>query len=54
METQHNAFLRVALKNSAQRFPKGRSIDREILNSENNQKLRSAIFGLFRSLRIAK
>ncbi|UOG53065.1 hypothetical protein [Leptospira noguchii] len=41
------------MKNSAQRFPKGRSIDREILNSENNQKLRSAIFGLFRSLRIA-
>ncbi|UOG30732.1 hypothetical protein [Leptospira noguchii] len=24
METQHNAFLWVALKNSAQRFPKGR------------------------------
>ncbi|EMO25835.1 hypothetical protein LEP1GSC170_2136, partial [Leptospira interrogans serovar Bataviae str. HAI135] len=24
METQHNAFLRVALKNSTQRFPKGR------------------------------
>ncbi|UOG30731.1 hypothetical protein [Leptospira noguchii] len=24
METQHNAFLWVALKNSTQRFPKGR------------------------------